>query len=263
MNAVVGISLYSYVDSNPLSFSDPMGLQSTSGLTNAQQRRYAICMERDLKTCTIGTAAGCAILCGAATSRGGVLAGILTGGIDVVPTPDGHVAVGWLVIGNAYFSESLLFWTRYSKMALPSFTHCIAEAICFGLELELPLRGAIAVGEAILDTDSGVYLGAPLVEVARTERSQQWIGASFGPSFSKPGFNDGFYLNTILPYKSQYKDRTSEFATGMAVDWPRRWREGRKSNPLPVLKALDRDPDFSAYYNCAARFIDFSKVNHL
>jgi hypothetical protein len=184
------------------------------------------------------------------------------GGVDVVQTSDGHVAVGWLVIGNAYFSDSLLFWTRYSKVALPSFTHCIAEAICFGLEIELPLRGAIAVGEAILDTDSGVYLGAPLVEVARTERSQQWVGASFGPSFSKPGFNEGFYLNTILPYKSQYKDRTSEFATGMAVDWPRRWREGHKSDPLPVLKALDRDPKFSAYYNCAAKFIDFSKVNH-
>lgn len=53
------------------------------------------------------------------------------GGIDIVPAPDGHVAVGWLVIGNAYFSDSLLFWTRYSKMSLPSFTHCISEAICF------------------------------------------------------------------------------------------------------------------------------------
>lgn len=105
------------------------------------------------------------------------------GGIDVVPTPDGHVAVGWLVIGNAYFSDSILFWTNYSMMALPSFTHCIAEAICFGLDIELPLRGAIAVGEAILDADKGVFLGAPLVEVARTERLQQWIGASFGPSF--------------------------------------------------------------------------------
>lgn len=145
-----------------------------------------------------------------------------TGGIDVVPTPDGHVAVGWLVIGNAYFSDSLLFWTRYSKMSLPSFTHCIAEAICFGLEIELPLRGSIAVGDAILDTDSGVFLGDPLVEVARGERSQQWIGASFGPSFTRPGFNDGFYLHTMLPYKSHYKDMSSEHATGMTVDWPRR-----------------------------------------
>src|SRR5262245_2332736 len=74
-----------------------------------------------------------------------------TGGIDVVPTPDGHVAVGWLVVGNAYFSDTLLFWTQYSKMALPSFTHLVGEAICFGLETELPLRGAIAVGEAVLN----------------------------------------------------------------------------------------------------------------
>jgi hypothetical protein len=33
------------------------------------------------------------------------------GGLDIVPGPDGHVAVGWLIIGNAYFSDSLLFWT--------------------------------------------------------------------------------------------------------------------------------------------------------
>jgi hypothetical protein len=184
------------------------------------------------------------------------------GGIDVVPTPGGRVAVGWLVIGNTYFSDSLLFWTNYSKMSLPSFTHCIAEAVCFGLEIELPLRGAIAVGEAILDPDNGVFLGEPLIEVARTERLQQWIGVSFGPSFSKPGFNDGFYLHTILPYKSQYKDRTSEFATGVAVDWPRRWREGRKSDPLQLLKTLDSNPKFSVYYKITKKFIEFSKVNH-
>ena len=184
------------------------------------------------------------------------------GGIDIVPTPDGHVAVGWLVIGNAYFSDSLLFWTRYSKMSLPSFTHCIAEAICFGLEIELPLRGALAVGEAILDADKGIFLGDPLVEVARTERSQQWIGASFGPSFAKPGFNDGFHLHTIMPYKSHYKARASDYATGMTVDWPRRWREGRKTDPCPVLKSLDRDPAFSEYYSRTEAFIGFSEANH-
>ena len=184
------------------------------------------------------------------------------GGLDLVPTPDGHVAVGWLLIGSAYFSDSLLFWTDYSKIALPSFTHCIAEAICFGLETELPLRGAIAVGEAILDEDNGVFLGKPLVEVARTERTQRWIGASFGPSFSAPGFNDGFHLHTILPYKSHYKDRTSEYATGMTVDWPRRWRESRKSDPRPILQSLNRDPAFSGYYDRAEGFAAFSEENH-
>ena len=184
------------------------------------------------------------------------------GGLDIVPTPDGHVAVGWLIIGNAYFSDSLLLWTRYSKMALPSFTHCVAEAICFGLETELPLRGALAVGEAILDEGSGVFLGEPLIEVARTERSQQWIGASFGPSFAKAGFNEGFHLYTILPYKSHYKDSASEYATGITVDWPRRWRESRKSDPRSVLRGLDVDPLFSAYYDRTESFAAFSEENH-
>lgn len=185
-----------------------------------------------------------------------------TGGIDIVPTPGGQVAVGWLVIGNAYFSDSLLFWTKYSKIALPSFTNCIAQALCFGLEVELPLRGSIAVGDAIFDEKSGVFLGGPLVEVARGERSQEWIGASFGPSFSRPGFNDGFHLHTILPYKSQYKDQTSEHATGMAVDWPRVWRESRKSDPTSIVRTLDQDPDFHEKYANTERFITFSEKNH-
>ena len=147
-------------------------------------------------------------------------------------------------------------------MALPSFTHCIAEAICFGLETELPLRGAIAVGDAILDEGSGVFLGEPLVEVARTERTQQWIGASFGPSFAKPSFSDGFHLHRILPYKSHYKDSASEYATGMTVDWPRRWRESRKSDPRRILRSLNRDPVFSAYYDRTESFTAFSEENH-
>ena len=147
------------------------------------------------------------------------------GGIDIVPTPDGHVAVGWLAVGNVYFSDTLLFWTQYSTMSLPSFTQLVAETICFGLELGLPLRGAIAAGEAVLDSGAGVFLGEALIEAARTEREQQWIGVSFGPSFSREGRGAGFYLHTVLPYKSQYKDLSSEYATGMTVDWPRHWRE--------------------------------------
>jgi hypothetical protein len=184
------------------------------------------------------------------------------GGIDIVPTPDGHVAVGWLVVGSAYFSDTVLFWTQYSKIALPSFTHLVAEAICFGLETELPFRGAISVGESVLDPAGGVFLGEPLAEVARTEREQQWIGVSFGPSFTKPGFNKGFYLHTVLPYKSHYKDCSGQYATGMTVDWPRRWRESRKSDCRPVLRSLDRDPKFSGYYERALRFVDFSEENH-
>lgn len=137
-----------------------------------------------------------------------------TGGIDVVPIPDGHVAVGWLVIGNAYFSDTLLFWTKYSKISLPSFTHLIAESICWGLEHELPLRGTIAVGQTILDTDSDTYLGQPIIEAARTEGTQEWIGVSLGPSFLAPDFNSGFYLHTVLPYKTITKTKIVRWLLG-------------------------------------------------
>jgi hypothetical protein len=185
-----------------------------------------------------------------------------TGGMDIAPTPDGHVAVGWLVIGNAYFSDTLLFWTSYNEISLPSFTQLIAETICYGLENKLALRGTLSVGEMILDNDSGTYLGQPLIEAARTEQLQQWIGVSFGCSFAKPDFNKGFYLNTVLPYKSHYKDQASSLVTGMVVDWPRRWRETRKMDIRPLVSGMDTDPEFSEYYKKTLEFIDFSERNH-
>jgi hypothetical protein len=138
----------------------------------------------------------------------------------------------------------------------------IAETICYGLENELPLRGTLSVGEMILDAASGTYLGEPLVEAARTERLQQWIGISLGASFSKPGFNLGFYLDTVLPYKSHYKDPASSLVTGMVVDWPRKWRESRKTDVRPLISGMNTDPQFSEYYTNTLNFVDFSEQNH-
>lgn len=185
-----------------------------------------------------------------------------TGGIDIVPTHGGHVAVGWLVVGNAYFNDTLLFWTHYNKLSLPSFTQLIAETICYGLENELPLRGVLAVGEAILDSKSGTYLGQPIIEAARTERLQKWIGVSFGTSFSKADFNKDFHLNTVLPYKSHYIDIANPLATGIVIDWPRRWRETRKTDIRALVSGMNTDPEFSEYYTRSLKFIGFSEHNH-
>lgn len=191
-----------------------------------------------------------------------------TGGVDIQSTPDGHVAVGWLQLGNAYASDSLLFWTDYNPMSLPSFTDLVSEAICRSIEIGLPLRGTVSVGEAILDRDSGKYLGEPLIEAARTERLQKWIGVSFGRSFSTPPRNEGFHLRTVLPYKSHYDARSindekkRDLCTGMVVDWPRKWRETRSSDPAPAVLALDTKPEYSPYYQRTIRFTEFSRDNH-
>ncbi|GAX60385.1 hypothetical protein SCALIN_C10_0145 [Candidatus Scalindua japonica] len=130
------------------------------------------------------------------------------------------------------------------------------------------MRGTISVGDAILNKDSGKYLGQPIIEAARTERLQKWIGVSFGNSFNKPGFNNGFHLNTVLPYMSHYKpdvqenDEKKKYCTGMTVDWPRRWRESRTIDIQPLVSKLDTDPRFSDYYEQTLRFIRFSEENH-
>jgi hypothetical protein len=184
------------------------------------------------------------------------------GGIGIQPIPDGRVAVGWLVVGNAYFSDTLLFWTNYNKISLPSFTKIISECLCFGIEHKLPLRGAISVGQAILDSETNTYLGQPIIEAARTEKLQNWIGVSFGRSFTQPDFNNGFYLDTVLPYKSHYKDSSSPLATGMTVDWARRWRETRKTNLSELISSLDTVPEYSEYYKRTIDFVKFSEENH-
>jgi len=185
-----------------------------------------------------------------------------TGGLDVVPTPDGYVAVGWLELGNAYFSDTVLFWTKHNKMAIPSFTELMAEAICFSIEIELPLRGTISTGQAILDSSNHTYLGSPIIEGAKTEVTQRWIGASFGKSFLSGDNSQGFHLHTVLPYKSHYKDKENELVTGMVVDWPRKWRESRKTDVRPLIEALDTDPKAHPYYKNTLKFIDFSEKNN-
>ena len=182
-----------------------------------------------------------------------------TGGVDIVPTPDGHVAVGWLDLGQAYFSDTILFWTQYNKMALPSFTDLMSEAVCFSIEQQLPLRGTLSVGEAILDSETHTYLGKPIIEGAKTEVAQRWIGISFGSSFMEGECSQGFHLHTVLPYKSHYKDKENKMATGMVVDWPRKWRETRKTDVRPIIEALDTVPEAHAYYENTLRFIDFSE----
>jgi hypothetical protein len=191
-----------------------------------------------------------------------------TGGVDIQPTPDGHVAVGWLELGNAYASDSVLFWTDYSQMSLPSFTDLVSEAVCRSIEIGLPLRGTVSVGEAILDKTTGRFLGWPLIEAARTEKMQKWVGVSFGKSFAAAPRNEGFHLRTVLPFKSHYAEvspdasKKRELCTGMVVDWPRRWRETRSIEPARAVLALDRNPKFSSYYQTTVRFTEFSRSNH-
>jgi hypothetical protein len=145
-------------------------------------------------------------------------------------------------------------------MSMPFYDVCL-DFVCEALARELPVRGCIAFGEAILDSKRGVFLGQPIIEAARGESAQSWAGVSFGPSLDRPEFSYLGDLRLVLPFEQQIKHGKSEWVTPLALDWPRRWRDKFKTDPIDQLDKLDADPRFSVYYETARTFARFSAAN--
>ena len=106
----------------------------------------------------------------------------------------------------------------YHAIPCDSFLEVCNEVLCYGIELGLPLRGALSMGEAVLHLDRGIYLGNPLIETARLEHSQLCIGASFAKSFMSQTVPKRYQL----PFRSHFKANVPETYAGAVLDWPRR-----------------------------------------
>ncbi len=183
--------------------------------------------------------------------------------VSALPAGDGGMVpvAGWLQIQHAYFSDTILLWCPYHPaMSMPFYDVCL-DFVCEALARELPVRGCIAFGEAIMERDRGVFLGEPIIEAARGESAQSWIGVSFGPSLDKPDFSYLGDLRLVLPFEQQIKSGGSDLITPLALDWPRRWRDVFKTDPIVQLDRLDVDPRFSIYYETARSFARFSAAN--
>jgi hypothetical protein len=186
--------------------------------------------------------------------------------IRSVPNGDGtsSPAVGYLETAQAYFSDTFLLWSDYDTFRLPAFCQMCSDFFCESLELGLPVRGGIAVGDTHLDADSGVFVGLPLVEAARVEAAQLWLGISFGASFAKEPFSSHFDPRTVLAYRAHRKrePKYDGLVPGMVLDWPRRWRESRTGDVRSLLTSMNSATAFHDYYEHTLRFVDYSEQHH-
>ena len=105
----------------------------------------------------------------------------------------------------------------YHPIPCDSFLDVCNDLICRGLEVGLPLRGAIAVGEAVLNPDQNIFLGQPIVEAARLENGHQLIGTSFCIS----GMNQLIPPRFTLQFSSYIKESHRQRWGGAMLDWPR------------------------------------------
>ncbi|MFZ2406176.1 MAG: hypothetical protein WAW41_13640 [Methylobacter sp.] len=167
---------------------------------------------------------------------------------------------GFINIEQDYFSDTILLWSPFSPSTFRPFLHVCSSFMCETLHAELPIRGALALGTAIMDKSTRTYIGPPLVEAARAEKAQQWIGLSFGPSFASRR-DVQFSADLVRPYTKHRKPGYGGLLPGLVVDWPRAWRKEYRGSAVPILERLSRSGRVPEYYRCTIEFVRHSDTN--
>lgn len=139
-----------------------------------------------------------------------------------------------------------------------SFLQTCMDFFCQAIVAGIPLRGCVGTGLAIMNQDKSIYLGAPLVEVARGETAQNALGIAFGKSFnnSHPVYNDYF-----IPYLDHIKMEKKKYLSPMMLDWARYWRgspDFKDYSLKDCINKMNKDSNFSSYYDNAIKFFEFS-----
>ncbi|WP_247258205.1 hypothetical protein [Pseudomonas moorei] len=133
---------------------------------------------------------------------------------------------------------------RYHTVPCDAFLDLCNEVICHSIEIGLPLRGALSIGEAVLHLDERVFLGQPLIDTARLEHAQQCIGASFASPFMTQVVPKRYQLS----FSDHFKKDVPSLFSGSILDWPRHWRKTRTHGLLDALRDMNVDPKFDDYY---------------
>src|SRR3990172_3416316 len=138
-------------------------------------------------------------------------------------TRDGLFVVGNLKVRFVYFSDTIMLWTPFEEVLFPFFVTICSEFMIDAIEIGLPLRGAMTVGDAIMDRTKGIFLGEPIIEAARLEKGQNWIGVTFGSSFNKVGLHEAMinFTDIQINYSAQMKEGYDKLNSRIVLDWAR------------------------------------------
>jgi hypothetical protein len=156
-------------------------------------------------------------------------------------------------IRYAYFSDSLLLWIKKDASLFPEFLGRCGKVFCTALQLSMPLRGAITVGKQILHNKSNTYLGAPLIEAARLETAQNWIGLSLGKSFTADENALPIHPSYVRVFETPVKDGKQILLSGLVLDWTNIWDELYKESPVEKIESM-KTKGYEKYYDNTIEF---------
>lgn len=156
--------------------------------------------------------------------------------LSSVQTPEGALFVVSCAPPNyAYFSDTILLWCPLIPVAVSDFVERCSDLMCEALAMSIPLRGAITLGEAVLDNETRFFIGKPIVEAHHVERGSKWIGLTFGNSAVWTPFLAQLHGTTIIEYPPPMSEESKKYSSPIVVDWPRRWRD-RHGGAMPIVK---------------------------
>jgi hypothetical protein len=184
------------------------------------------------------------------------------GGLSAVQTPEGAIFAITGPPGYAYFSDTILLWHPLVPAFVDDFVGRCSDLICEALAMDIPLRGAITLGDAVLNSDSSFFLGKPIVEAAKLEKAQNWIGLTFGHTAVWSPFLAQMHGTAIIEYAPPTKDDLKDYASPIVLDWPRRWRDKHGECPSSKLRELNKDPRYSTYWENTITFAEYSLAKH-
>jgi hypothetical protein len=184
------------------------------------------------------------------------------GGLSAVQTPEGSIFAVIGPPGFAYFSDTILLWCPLAPPFAADFVERCGDLICEGLAMGVPLRGALTLGDAVLDEESRFFIGEPIIEAANLEKGQNWVGLTLGNSAIWSAFLAQLHGTSIIEYPPPMKESLKEYASPIVIDWPRRWRNRHGSCPSEKLRTLNTDPRFTTYWDNSIAFAQYSLRKH-
>lgn len=164
----------------------------------------------------------------------------------------------------AYFSDTILLWTDYSRgpLLLGAAKSVACQFFCDCFKSGLPLRGAMAAGPAVMDPVRRIFLGEPLIDAARAEAGQRCAGIGIAASW-EPYFGGALgRAELLLPYADHIKPGYEAALASIVLDWPAVWRknEANAEHDLDGLIDSYSRPGFESYWEATRRLIAYSST---
>lgn len=163
-------------------------------------------------------------------------------------------------VGSTIFSDCIILWCNDDWEAIQSLVSASAHLIAAAIDIGWPLRGGMAYGQCVLDRDTRIFIGQPIIDAYETEESQQWIGAALHQSVQEhPSLGERIgRLDDIIEYDVPTKK--GQPALSHAVHWcpyssrARASIEEMKRN-LDMMKPNREKQKVTRYYDLTLAYI--------